>query len=68
MTVKYIICVVYGDLHYSEAVQLEAERSMLASVAEVQALPHYAQDGEVCSLSVICHHDSLCWCKVPKNC
>ena len=39
--------VVYGDLHYLDAVHKEAEHSMLSSVAEVQALPHYAQQGEV---------------------
>ena len=38
---------VYDALHYLEAVQLEAERSMLASVTEVQALSHYALNGEV---------------------
>ena len=40
-------CAVYGDLHYLEAVHLEAERSMEACVLEVQCLPHYAQDEEV---------------------
>ena len=48
----YCICflcafVVYGDLHYLESVYLEAECSMQAAVAEVQALSHYAKDGEV---------------------
>ena len=45
-----ILCfyvVVYGDLHYLDAVHKEAECSMLSSVAEVQALPNYAQQGEV---------------------
>ena len=37
----------YHDLHYLESVELEAERSMLASVKEVQALPHYELSGEV---------------------
>ena len=47
---NFFLCfyvVVYGDLHYLDAVHKEAERSMLSSVAEVQALPHYAQQGEV---------------------
>ena len=39
--------IVYGDLHYLDAVHKEAEYSMLSSVAEVQTLPHYAQQGEV---------------------
>ena len=34
--------VVYRDLHYLESVHLEAQRSMQAAVAEVQALSHYA--------------------------
>ena len=37
----------YGDLHYLDAVHKEAECSMDSSVAEVQALPHYTQQGEV---------------------
>ena len=43
---------VYGALHYLEAVQLEAEQSMLSSVTEVQALPHYVLNGEV----IQCRH------------
>ena len=43
--------IVYDDLHYLDAVDLEAGRSMLSAVAEVQALPHYAQQGEVISHS-----------------
>ena len=52
--INFISCinVVYGDLHYLGAVHKEAECSMDSSVAEVQALPHYTQQGEV---SLRCH-------------
>lgn len=54
LTTYPCLLIVYEDLHYLEAVHLEAERSMRAAVDEVAALPNYAQDGEVskpCSYS-----------------
>ena len=46
------MCIVYGDLHYLDAIHKEAECSMLSSVEEVQALRHYAQQGEVNTLII----------------
>lgn len=37
----------YDDLHYIDAVQQEAERSMHAAVEEVKSMPHYEHNGEV---------------------
>ena len=45
-------------LSYLEAVQLEADQSMLSSVTEVQAVPHYSLNGEVWA------HKCTCTCGV----
>ena len=65
--VHFVLCgLVYQDLHYMEAVGVEAEHSMITSVTEVKELPHYEGDGEVrmihcqCGMYVQLYFYSLC--------
>ena len=49
-----IASIVYRQSKYVGAVQQVAEQSMVDTVSEVQALPHYAQQGEV-RMTVVNH-------------
>ena len=42
-----VLYAVYNEKHYRDLVCEAAEKSMLAAVQEVKALPHYESKGEV---------------------
>ena len=44
---RMVLYAVYNEKHYRDLVYEAAEKSMLAAVQEVKALPHYESKGEV---------------------